>query len=322
MQESQKLESHPIKVVLCGESGVGKSQLFIKWFAPNNPFSQAHKPSTCASFISRTLSLKGKTQIFQIWDTPGDKQFADKQEMFRRGAKIGVFIFDVSDASALVRLQEQVDSARKHMPGAVFMLVPNKIDLHWNINVHDIDNFCKNNNMVRCSNLSVLLNVGINDFDTKIFEIAEKIQSQQPKNDPRIDLLEKLDALISYHRNNSGSGRVKIDAIVSLLKKGVNAANPQQFFDSNLAQLKQHLTALQWTGRSMFNTLVNLVLTVLAALSIVGLPLLYCMGLWQPNAKNGNGLQHSFRFFSFGDKQTLQLVSEDVADDMKVALSF
>ena len=331
MQKSQEL-----KVVVCGGSEAGKTQFLCRWLDPKYEFQDEWNPTIGASFVIKTISVGEKSTNLQIWDTSGQPRYASLHTMYQRGASIGIFIFDVSDVDSLQKLQQMVDSAKQHMlPTAQYLLVANKldrIDTFGKVSESDIAAFIRDNKMAFYHEISAKTGDGLDGFNSKILKIAEKIQSNMSTSHDsgiddeddttRSDLLRDLNEFISELRKNPRGGMDRIEAIVSLLKNGVEAEYPQQFFDSNLDEFKQHLTALQWTWRSMLNTVVNMVLTVLAALSIVGLPLMYCMGLWQPNAVNGNSLQHSFRFFTFGEKQALQRVSEYVAHDMNVSLSF
>lgn len=335
----QALKEVGFKVIVCGESGVGKTQFVSGWINPNYEFQYEGNATIGADFSNKSWSVGSQSEInLQIWDIAGQDRYASLESMYLRNAGIGIFIFNVSDAQTLRKLQYRIERARAHMlPDAPCILVGNKLDRadkYGKVSESDIDAFVRENNMALYHEVSAQTRVGLDEFDSKIFEIAEQIRATMSTNDDResngdddedpirSQLLRDLNEFISEHRNNPRSGTDRIEAIVSLLKHGLEAEYPQQFFDSNLDGIKQHLTALQWTSRSMLNTVVNMVLTVLAALTVVGLPLMYCMGLWRPNAVNGNSLQHSFRFFSFGDKQLLQMVCEDVAHDLDVSLSF
>lgn len=337
MQASQE---ETFKVVVCGETGVGKTQFVSGWCNPNYEFQDEHMPTIGAGFRAKSLSEGPKSISLQIWDASGQENYASMEPMYQRGAHLGIFIFDVSDARSLSKLQKKVERAKLNMdPNSQYLLVGNKLDradTYGKVSESDIEAFVRKNNMVLYHEVSAETREGLDEFDSKILEIAEQIQPTMSANHDsdresngddeedtmRIGLLAELNEFVSDLRNNPRSGIDEIDAIVTLLQAGVNAENSQIFFDTHLDEFKQHLTALQWTWRSMLNTVVNMVLTVLAALSVVGLPLMYCMGLWQPNALNGNSLQHSFRFFTFGEKQVVQMVSEDVAYDLDVSLSF
>ena len=90
-----------------------------------------------------------------------------------------------------------------------------------------------------------------------------------------------------------------IIAIRDCLKDGLKAKDPQAYFDDKKDELKTHLNALRGI-KSVLNTALNAILTVLAVCSVVGIPALYYTGIWQKNAeKNGS----FFAFSMFGAEQ-------------------
>lgn len=60
-----------VKVVLLGDTGVGKSSLVLR-FVTNNfkPYSES---TIGASFMSKMIMVDGKPIKFQIWDTAGER---------------------------------------------------------------------------------------------------------------------------------------------------------------------------------------------------------------------------------------------------------
>jgi len=129
-----------------------------------------------------------------------------------------------------------------------------------------------------------------------------------------IEILEQL-----YSDNPRRGGRVAVQDIANILKGSVDVDNVQKYFDANLPLLKQYFNTLQLTWRSVVNTVLNVVLTALISLTVVGLPLLYCFNLWKPNK---DSLQHSFRFLTFGEKQKAEKLCHDVMVEQSVKLSF
>ncbi|KAL1407241.1 GTP-binding protein of the rab/ypt [Vanrija albida] len=112
------------KLVLLGESAVGKSSLVLRFV--RDEFSD-FRESTIAAFLTQTVPLDDSTNIkFEIWDTVGYKSLAP---IYFRNANAAVIVYDITQASfdkakSWVReLQRQAD------PNIVIMLVGNKSDL-------------------------------------------------------------------------------------------------------------------------------------------------------------------------------------------------
>ena len=59
----------PFKVVLIGESGVGKTSIITRY--TTDSFSSVMLTTTGASFASRTIEVDNQKIKFEIWDTAG-----------------------------------------------------------------------------------------------------------------------------------------------------------------------------------------------------------------------------------------------------------
>ncbi|WVQ98201.1 hypothetical protein IAU59_005323 [Kwoniella sp. CBS 9459] len=115
------------KLVLLGESAVGKSSLVLRFV--RNEFSD-FRESTIAAFLTQTVSLDENTNIkFEIWDTAGQERYKSLAPIYFRNSNAAVIVYDITQASfekakSWVReLQRQAD------PSIVIMLVGNKSDL-------------------------------------------------------------------------------------------------------------------------------------------------------------------------------------------------
>ncbi|WWC86763.1 uncharacterized protein L201_001642 [Kwoniella dendrophila CBS 6074] len=115
------------KLVLLGESAVGKSSLVLRFV--RNEFSD-FRESTIAAFLTQTVALDDSTSIkFEIWDTAGQERYKSLAPIYFRNSNAAVIVYDITQASfekakSWVReLQRQAD------PSIVIMLVGNKSDL-------------------------------------------------------------------------------------------------------------------------------------------------------------------------------------------------
>ncbi|KAK8847514.1 hypothetical protein IAR55_005372 [Kwoniella newhampshirensis] len=115
------------KLVLLGESAVGKSSLVLRFV--RNEFSD-FRESTIAAFLTQTVTLDESTSIkFEIWDTAGQERYKSLAPIYFRNSNAAVIVYDITQTSfekakSWVReLQRQAD------PSIVIMLVGNKTDL-------------------------------------------------------------------------------------------------------------------------------------------------------------------------------------------------
>ena len=72
-QGAQATRKHFVKVVVIGDSFVGKTSL-IQMFE-HNKFQESFKPTIGADFSNKEIKLDDGIVILQIWDTAGQERF-------------------------------------------------------------------------------------------------------------------------------------------------------------------------------------------------------------------------------------------------------
>lgn len=315
-----------MKVTLIGDTQVGKSSFFTRWLEDKTPEAFV-EPTVGASFHAKRVLDQFK---FQCWDTAGTERYDSLMPMYTRSAQVIICMFDATNKSSLDRLDNLIKIAKLNVsPKAKFILVANKIDMPLcrDIAEQSAREFAAQHDIQDYMEISAKTGQGVRAFQAKMVVFAEQFASikhaeelrERPETTSSSELLAKIDELERLYSANPGrNGGEAVQAIAGILRTGLASSVPQTYFDNELTTLKQHLKTLQWTWRSVLNTVLNVVLSVLAALSIVGLPLLYCLNLWKPNKAS---LQHSFRLFSFGDKQNAERVSHDVMLEKDVRCS-
>jgi small GTP-binding protein len=117
------------KVVVIGDSGVGKSCLLIRF--AEDKFSDEHVSTIGVDFTNRTVDVGGDQVKLQLWDTAGQERFRTVTSTYYRGAQGIVVIFDVTERRSFESIQAWVADVDKWASqGTVKILVGNKTDLH------------------------------------------------------------------------------------------------------------------------------------------------------------------------------------------------
>ncbi|XP_064962751.1 ras-related protein RABF1-like isoform X2 [Musa acuminata AAA Group] len=121
-----------VKLVLLGDSGVGKSCIVIRFV--RGQFDPTSQVTVGASFLSQTLVLQDSTTVkFEIWDTAGQERYASLAPLYYRGAAVAVVVYDITSPDTFKKAQYWVKELQKHAtPGIIMALVGNKADLHEN----------------------------------------------------------------------------------------------------------------------------------------------------------------------------------------------
>ena len=125
----KKGEDEAIKIVLVGNSGVGKTCISQRYM--NDSFTQQEGSTVGASYFQKILDIDGKTVRLDIWDTAGQEKYRAMGKMFYKEAYIVLFIYDITDESSFLDLKNvwynELNKAwEKH---SVLAVVGNKSDL-------------------------------------------------------------------------------------------------------------------------------------------------------------------------------------------------
>ncbi|KAL5203082.1 hypothetical protein ABZP36_014034 [Zizania latifolia] len=116
------------KVVLIGDSGVGKSNLLSRF--TRNEFCLESKSTIGVEFATRTLHVEGKIIKAQIWDTAGQERYRAITSAYYRGALGAVLVYDVSKPTTFENISRWLKELRDHADANIrIMLVGNKTDL-------------------------------------------------------------------------------------------------------------------------------------------------------------------------------------------------
>jgi len=116
------------KVVLLGDSGVGKSSLVVRYV--EGVFSNVVKSTIGASFFTKRLTVNGAKVKLQIWDTAGQERFRSLAPMFYRGAAAAIVVFDITNESSFEKLKSWVTELRNNVEhNLVICIAANKQDL-------------------------------------------------------------------------------------------------------------------------------------------------------------------------------------------------
>ena len=114
-----------IKLLLIGDSGVGKSCLLVRF--SDDAFSASYITTIGIDFKIRTIELDGKRIKLQIWDTAGQERFKTITTAYYRGA-MGILLVgyatstprasasSTSDPLALVARRPQPPTTLRPLP--------------------------------------------------------------------------------------------------------------------------------------------------------------------------------------------------------------
>ncbi|KAL4189006.1 hypothetical protein AMTRI_Chr08g163340 [Amborella trichopoda] len=117
-----------IKLLLIGDSGVGKSCLLLRF--SDDSFTTSFITTIGIDFKIRTIELDGRRIKLQIWDTAGQERFRTITTAYYRGAMGILLVYDVTDESSFNNIRNWIRNIEQHASDNVNkILVGNKADM-------------------------------------------------------------------------------------------------------------------------------------------------------------------------------------------------
>ena len=116
-----------VKVILCGESGVGKSAIMWRYLHGATP--RHHQQTIGVEFGSRSLSAFGRGINLMIWDTGGEAVYRTLARSYMRNVAVAVLVFDVTNRRSFEAiLQSWMPEMEERGTPLALVLVGNKVD--------------------------------------------------------------------------------------------------------------------------------------------------------------------------------------------------
>ena len=174
MEDDEDLgEEEAFKIVLIGESGVGKTSIISQFI--HKIFQDDIQPSMGGTFTSKSLLFEdGKVLRLDIWDTAGQEKYRALTQMFYKDANAAVLVYDITRKDSFEELTKYwIDKIKENSSSNIILfLAANKSDLveKEEVNEEEARKYAKEINADFCS-ISAKNSIGIDDL---FIQIAKK----------------------------------------------------------------------------------------------------------------------------------------------------
>eukprot|EP00831_Metopus_contortus_P008778 TRINITY_DN13377_c0_g1_i1.p1 TRINITY_DN13377_c0_g1~~TRINITY_DN13377_c0_g1_i1.p1 ORF type:complete len:218 (+),score=32.48 TRINITY_DN13377_c0_g1_i1:171-824(+) len=120
-----------IKVILIGDSGVGKTSLMQRFI--HNKFFTQFKTTIGADFSTKDIMMDERPVSVQVWDTAGQERYQSLGVAFYKGAEVCLMVYDITNPKSFETLQNWKSEFLKHAapknPDTFpFIIMGNKMD--------------------------------------------------------------------------------------------------------------------------------------------------------------------------------------------------
>jgi Ras-related protein Rab-5C len=174
---------HHFKLVLLGDTAVGKSCLVVRFV--RDEFFEFQEPTIGAAFLTQTVQLDDATVKFEIWDTAGQERYRSLAPMYYRGAAAAIVVYDITNPDSFTGAKSWVkELQRRGDPNVVIALAGNKADLESRrkVQFEEANSYAEENGILHLETSAK----NANNVKALFVEIATKLPKAlpQPEREP------------------------------------------------------------------------------------------------------------------------------------------
>ena len=95
------------KVVLIGESGVGKTCINKRFI--EGTYTGNETPNSSASFSSKTIKFdryRDQSIKFEVWDTAGQEIYRSMGKIFYKGARAAILVYEITSLATFNEIKK------------------------------------------------------------------------------------------------------------------------------------------------------------------------------------------------------------------------
>ena len=122
-----------MKLLILGESGVGKITLILNYINPNIKikYLEKYNPTIGVDYQKKVITIDNKNIDIKIWDTAGQERFKNITNRYYNDADGILLLFDISDKGSFEKISFWINdlSNKIILDNISLILIGNKTDL-------------------------------------------------------------------------------------------------------------------------------------------------------------------------------------------------
>ena len=168
-----------LKILLIGDSFVGKTSLLLRFTEGN--FPDSHMATIGVDFKEKIIKMEDKEVKLQIWDTSGQERFRSITKNFYKNADGIIFVFDVTNLKTFQNIKDWLNDSEAAQNDFKKILVGNKIDLEKErlIDKVKMENFGAKKNM-KCFETSAKDGKNVDEIFNVMAELILSNKTDRP----------------------------------------------------------------------------------------------------------------------------------------------
>eukprot|EP01029_Cantina_marsupialis_P027633 TRINITY_DN773113_c0_g1_i1.p1 TRINITY_DN773113_c0_g1~~TRINITY_DN773113_c0_g1_i1.p1 ORF type:complete len:177 (-),score=19.86 TRINITY_DN773113_c0_g1_i1:68-598(-) len=131
-----------IKIISCGEAGVGKSCLIKRYC--EGKFVSRYISTIGVDFGVKPVEILGKEVRVNFWDLAGHNDFFEVRNEFYKDTHGGILVFDVANPASFTKLEKWIQEATKYgadLKSVQFAICANKSDKKCQVDMRKVHAF-------------------------------------------------------------------------------------------------------------------------------------------------------------------------------------
>ncbi|KAH7097730.1 putative GTP-binding protein Rab11 [Auriculariales sp. MPI-PUGE-AT-0066] len=229
---------HLFKVVLVGDTGVGKSNLTSRF--TKNEFDLESRSTIGVEFATRVINVDGKTIKGQIWDTAGQERYRAITSAYYRSALGAILVYDVTKRGSYNNaVNRWLNEVRQHADSQIaIVLVGNKSDLTHlrSVPTNEAKTFAAQNGMIFIETSALNSSNVDSAFHTLLNDIYHKSSGKTPQSAVHSSKSENI--------ANQGSRNTQPDSLM-LLEELERVQKSRDEYKAEVEHLQRELSAVR-----------------------------------------------------------------------------